>query len=190
MPVRGTMVCSDVCNSWCYCISFTQSPKPFLLQLRVTKGRARKADLIQVKALFFSVSCFQFFILFIWIFCFQKVLNIFLKEMRLESPVTKEEADEVKYSVLVINIVITFVINIIISFVINILIIDTLFISFDIIVTIGNLDQVALRLREASKAAREVFQLIISTMIGFKKREGFQLIISTMIGFKKREGFQ
>ena len=78
--------------------------------------------------------------------------------MRLESPVTKEEADEVKYSVLVINIVITFVINIIISFVINILIINTLIISFDIIVTIGNLDQVALRLREASKAAREVFQ--------------------------------
>ena len=113
MPVRGTMVFSDVCT-WCYCISLPQSPKPFLLQLRVTKGRARKADLIQVKALFFSVSCFQFFILFIWIFRFQKVLNIFLKEMRLESPVTKEEADEVKYSVLVINIVITFVINIII----------------------------------------------------------------------------
>ena len=60
-----------------------------IFQLRVSKGRARKADLIKVEKLISTIHN-------VALSSSRALKNLFyLKEMRLESPVTKEEADEV-----------------------------------------------------------------------------------------------
>ena len=62
-----------------------------IFQLRVSKGRARKADLIKVEKLISTIHN-----LALSSSSSRTYKNVFyLKEMRLESPVTKEEADEV-----------------------------------------------------------------------------------------------